>query len=388
MQLVLSLLPPLTRGALFQTDAADRYAIFVACSKLTVLAARDRDVAVICGGVRGPLQILRWDHLTALTLTAGCMSQAAVIALVKAPLPNLAVLCLKQVALQPNQAWHLANNFASQLRQLELCSTSLTASCLASLTQNHRVSWPLLKSLKLDGSPLDGQHMEQLVPVFFPKLWILALSSCNLTHTAVAAFTHADWSLLRIISLSGNALAVCDFQRLSQANLHVLQQLYLADTNMSAMCVFHLVRSNWPLLQTLDLSHNALDEQAMQHMQGSPVHLSWQVMMHLTLSNNQLPLGCISCLTRLQCHQLRTLRLSNVGLTAVAFLSLNQGCWPVLEVLKVTKNDLLKKLYNHYTHAPNHNMQLPLPLPDSNYWTVYLLNLCQGFWPALTHLHF
>lgn len=72
----------------------------------------------------------------------------------------------------------------------------------------------------------------------------------------MAAFTCADWSLLRTINLSDNNLAVCDFERLSQANLRVLQQLYLGNTGMTERCVAHLVSGDWPLLQTLDLSGN------------------------------------------------------------------------------------------------------------------------------------
>ena len=241
---------------------------------------------MICGGVSGALQPMCWDHLTALTLEARPMSQAAVQAVVKAHLPSLVVLCLGQVPLQPSQACiYMADNFASHLQRLELRHMNLSTKCLAKVTQAHRLSWPMLETLIVDTSTLDAPQMKQLPPFLFPKLWNLAFSCCELTSTAMAAFTCADWRLLRTINLSGNNLAVCDFERLSQANLRVLQQLYLGNTGMTEMCVAHLVRGDWPLLQTLDLSGNAMDTQAMRHMQARPLHLSWQVVMHLTLSS-------------------------------------------------------------------------------------------------------
>ena len=283
---------------------------------------------------------MRWDHITVLTLQADSMFQAAVIALVKATLPSLSVLCLDRVPLQPEHAWHLADNFAGRLRGLELCSMRLNASCLAKITQNHSMTWPLLETLKVDGCTLDRPCMEQLLPVLYFKLRILALSFCNITHNTIAAFTGANWSLLRTLCLSGNSLAMKDVHRLSQANLPVLRQLYWASTQMSALCVAHLINGHWPLLQTLNLDNNTLDEQAMRHMQDKPVHLCWQAMINLHLSN-YFPLYCITCLTYLHCSQLQTLHLANVGLSAAGFLSLRNACWPILEVLNVTNNDLI-----------------------------------------------
>ena len=254
LQLVLKLLTPTSRGALFHADTQDRYAVFTSFPTVIVLSANDSDVAMICGGVRGPLRPMPWDHLTALTLEADYMSQAAVTALVKAPLPSLAILRLGRVPLQPNHAWHLADNFAARLLRLELCSIRLTSSCLAKITQNHVMPWPVLEMLKVDGCTLDGPHMKQLLPVLFPKLWTLALSFCNITHKAVAAFTVTNWSLLRTICLSGNSLSFYDVHQLSQANLPALRQLYLANTSMSAPCVAHLVNGHWPLLHTWSMA--------------------------------------------------------------------------------------------------------------------------------------
>lgn len=328
-------------------------------------------------------------HLTALTLEARSMSQAAVQALVTAHLPSLAVLCLGQVPLQPSQAWHMADNFASRLQRLEPRHMKLSTKCRAKVTQDRRLSWPLLETLILDMSTLDAPQVKQLPPFLFPKLWNLAFPCCKLTSTcsstAMAAFTCADWSLLRTINLSCNDLAVCDFERLSQANLPFLQQLYLGNTGMTERCVAHIVSGDWPLLQTLDLSGNAMDTQAIRHMTARPVHLSWQAVMHLTLSSckNHLSINFIKRLTSLEWSQLQTLLLSNVALSAKAFLLLRFGRWPALEVLQVTSNDLVNKLYIHYSRGRNDDMQLPLPLPDSEYWPSYMLQLGRMFWPAL-----
>lgn len=374
MEAVLSLLDPLSRGALFRAVARDRHMICDSFSHWTVLAADDRDVAVICGGVSGGLQPVCWDNLTALTLVARSMSESAIHALVKARLPSLVVLCLGQVPLQPCHAWHMANNFASRLRRLEMCRMKLSSKCLAKVTQDHRLSWPMLETLTLDTSTLDAPQVEQLLPVLFPQLRNLEFPCCKLMPRA----------LLRTINLSGNNLAVCDFQRLSQANLLVLHQLYLGNTGMNERCVAHLVSGDWPLLQTLDLSGNEVDTQAMEHMETREVHLSWQEMTHFTLSNckNHLTDDGIQPLLSLEWSQLQTLSLSNVGLKVTGFYLLSNGSWPALEVLQVTNNNLVHKLYRHYTAAPNRDMQLPLPT-DSGYWRSYMLLLGRMFWPAL-----
>ena len=106
-------------------------------------------------------------------------------------------------------------------------------------------------------------------------------------------------------------------------------------------------------------------------------------MTDLHLSNNPLLLQCITCLTYLHWSQLQTLHLANVNLSAVGFLSLRHACWPFLQILNVTNNDLLVSLYDHYTRVPNLDMQPPLPMPGSEYWKTYLMAFCKGFWPNL-----
>ena len=388
MDLLLSLLDPRSRGALFQVDLLDRICIFHTFSTVKLLAANDRDLAVLYTGVRQLLQrLLTWEHLTVLHVTAQNLSQAAVSGLVGAHLPNLTNLFLKCVSINAQHAYHLADNFACHLKQLHLCRMQLSANCLKKLTHDHTLSWRSLTSLRLEEvvGILQEPQMKQLAPEQFPQLQILGLSGCRLNYKAIASFTDADWSRLGVIHLSGCKLEAWEVKKLVQANLPKLQCLFLAEASLSSACVSHLAKGHWPLLQVLDLSANKLDAEAMKYLEG--MHLHWQVLMRLVLSHNMLPLSFINRLTGVHWTQLRILALDNVGLTAIAFVSLTHGQWPLLEVLRVADNEIVEKLYEYYCPSPNHDMQQPLPGPSSKFWPDYLLLLCCDYWPALKQLY-
>ena len=249
---------------------------------MKLLEANDRDVDVLCTGARLPLQgLLSWEHLMAVHVNAQDLSHAAlaVCALVGAHLPNLTELYLKWVPIHPEKAYQLAGNFAGHLKQLHLCQMKLSANCINKLTHDHTLSWQMLTSLRLEETRLQEPQMKHVVPEQFPQLQVLGFFGCSLKHKAISTFTDADRSLLGIICLSGNSLAVWDIKILVQAKLPELQRLYLAKANLSSACIFHLTKGQWPLLQVLGLSTDRLNAEAMQHLEG--MHLHWQGLMQL-----------------------------------------------------------------------------------------------------------
>lgn len=205
-------------------------------------------------------------------------------------------------------------------------------------------SWSSLASLDLSRNSLGADAVSQLVLGKWPSLSFLNLSYSNLNSDAMTLLSKAEWPL-EILKLSGNRIRVEGMQELIQGSWPKLTQISLQQSEMNADVIKVLATAWWPL-QQLDLSYNALDNDAALAM-TEVARGKWPELKELKLAGNLLSAQAIENLCQANWPHLASLDLSKCGLNGAEIAGLCRLPGLRLLDLDLTGNQLNKLSMAH-----------------------------------------
>ena len=204
------------------------------------------------------------------------------------------------------------NKSATEAEDFELLARNswpcLTKLCILRQTTqlawcSNMQDWHLLKHVDLTSTKLEAAGVKRLCSAALPNLSSLDLTSTCLDTAAIQQLLIADWPNLEILSLANN--------QIGSAEMQLLQN------------------SKWPQLTCLNLAHNYINDTGVACL----VDASWPKLTRLLLKRNHI--HSVACLGRSNWHLLEELDLSFNGLQADGLQGMFHACWPLLCVLKL-----------------------------------------------------
>ena len=182
---------------------------------------------------------------------------------------NMLNLCLGRV-LKASSSW-------LNLKSLDMSCCNLETSDMQSLVT---AQLPQLNNLNLDHNLLNFDAMKQLILGQWPLLAYLSIINLKMSASSVALLQSACWSLkgLRVAKSRVVESFKQEVYALTQAKWPDLECLSLGvghHTTMARLC-----KGNWPLLQRLDVSVDAVDALLVETLLSS----SWPCLESLGLS--------------------------------------------------------------------------------------------------------
>ena len=195
-----------------------------------------------------------------LNLSENPLGSASLMWLISAKFP-LESLYLRAVGLTPTGVKDLVKGNWPGLRRLVLADNRLTAAAILPLV---RARWPELRQLDLSQNLLTWQAVTTLTTIVMPRLSKLDLSGNLLCHQALQALSFGNWPRLQCLNLS-------------YCNLYALDD----------------VSGNWPKLRCLWLSGNCVEDAIIPN-----VLLRWQTITGLGLSNTMLSTAAVQQLVQ------------------------------------------------------------------------------------------
>lgn len=160
------------------------------------------------------------------------------------------------IMFQPEQVLqHLNQGQWSGVKHLDLSSSQIDATAIKHMRTG---AWPQLQVLDLSRNNIDEDALMQLEHRAWSSLESVILNRNPLTATAIARIPDRfGQAAIQRLSLAG--VQLCSAGAASLTTLHCsLTALDLSSTGISASALSQLLSSPWPLLQHLDLHHNAL----------------------------------------------------------------------------------------------------------------------------------
>ena len=265
--------------------------------------------------------------------------------------------------------WHL-------LRHIDLTGTKLEAAGAKRLCS---AALPNLSSLDLTATHLDTAAVQQLLIADCPKLESLSLANNKLRSAEMQLLPNSKWPELACLNLEHNHLGDTDVAFLVEANWPKLTRLLLKCNHVhSTAC---LGRSNWHILEELDLSFNELQAEGLQRM----FHTRWPLLCVLKLGHTKLSSNGIAALAGGSWSRLQELDMMHNTLGIDGMTRLSTILLPSLECIAL---DVWQPEFAMFTQCYAHWPRLARPhLNCVGFGARDVQALVSYQWPQLMSLH-
>lgn len=193
--------------------------------------------------------------------------------------------------------------------------------------------WQLLESLTLCSGRLDDARASLIFRADWPLLQNLWLPFNRLTD--LEGVDHSRWPQLESVCLKINPVSKTGLQRLVSTQwpkLNTLNLSYIASPADRPTFTWHqLIMANWPMLSSLELRGNRIEAVMMKNI----VEAQFGSMRNVNLSNNSLDSVAIGHFVKGYWMHLWTLDLTNAlcGSITDCLVLLSTGAWPQLGLL-------------------------------------------------------
>lgn len=212
--------------------------------------------------------------------------------------------------------------------------------------------WPGIKTIKASSlHSLSSEKADEMISfghygfdVLAATSWtaveVLDLSYCALAPRGVAGLgaCFERWTGLRKLNLKSNAMELESLSRLSSNAFPMLESLNLSHNKLGGDAGPLLAKliSRCPKLRELDLSSNTITAETMGHV----MKVELPLLEDINLAENELQIGG-GALGGARWPCLRRLNLATNELDDVAFEGICKGAWPLLEELVLNENPLV-----------------------------------------------